>query len=102
MLVRDVMLRRIGNRCAERGQLPRALLRHDAQRCWKLRALASFVGQLDLLLLSECRRLNFRFKETALAFAVFAEVDDKFEVRPVTITVCSDPEFAFSHDLSLP
>ena len=99
--MRDVMFDRIGDRLAERFQLLGCVLRHDAQRRWKLRVLNAVAFQFSVLERGERIGLLFGLKETALALSRLAVVHHEFQMRTIAVAVSANPDFTSSHAITV-
>src|SRR5947207_11571996 len=97
--MRDEKVRRVLDRLSVKVERVLALLRHDAQRCWKLGAFTPFIRQLNILFVSERLCLFFRFEKTALSLPSLAVVHNEFKVGTVLVLVFTLANFASFHAL---
>src|SRR6266481_6335467 len=97
--MRDVVINCMGDCPAERLQLLDCVLRHDAQRRWKLGVLKAVAFQLCVLERDERFGLLFGFKESALALSGLAVVYHVFQMRTITVAISANPALALSHPL---
>jgi hypothetical protein len=94
------MMNRVRDGLAERSQLIDRVLRHDAQRSWKLCVLHAVALALGILESSERIGLVFRLEESAFSPSGFAVVHHEFEVRTFLVFVLANLDFARSHGLN--